>query len=161
MPTNIEERLMEVIDVSTVNEVVSPSLHRILPHIRQHFIRIRKSERPLELLTLVKKELQKRHPIMIFSNKTATSDFISIFLNEHNIKSISMHGNLLNVIRTDQFKKFQSGNVNVLSTTDVGSRGLDTTRVCLNFSSLTYCSFVYFFFFSISYDFSGSSCHQF
>lgn len=129
MPQNIEELLHSIIDTSTIDEVVSPNLHKILPHIQQKFIRMRKQERPLALLTLVKAELAKRRPIIVFGNKSTTSDYAAIMLNENGIDAISLNGDLIRVIRDGQFEKFQSGKVNVLSTTDIASRGLDTQRV--------------------------------
>lgn len=129
MPTNIEVVLGQIVDVSTVDQVVSPSLHKILPHIKQKFVRMRKAEKAIELLSLVKEDMEKRRPVIVFANRTATSDFISMFLNDNEIDAVSLNGDLLNVIREKQFKKFQEGEVNVLATTDVGSRGLDTTRV--------------------------------
>lgn len=129
MPPNIEELLHSIIDTSTIDEVVSPNLHKVLPHIQQKFIRMRKQERPLALLALVKAELAKRRPVIVFGNKSVTSDYVSIFLNDNGIDAISLNGDLLQVVREGQFGKFQSGKVNVLSTTDIASRGLDTKRV--------------------------------
>lgn len=133
MPTNIEELLHSIIDTSTVDEVVSPSLHKILPHIQQKFIRMRKQEKPLALLSLVKTELAKRRPIIVFGNKSVTSDYVSILLNDNGIDAISLNGDLLKIIRDGQFEKFQSGKVNVLATTDIASRGLDTKRVSASY----------------------------
>lgn len=129
MPVNVEELLQEIIDPSTLHTVVSPNLHKILPHINQKFIRMRKNDRPLKLLELVKASIEKRRPVIVFGNKSATSDFISMFLNDNGIKAISLNGDQLKKIRDGQFQKFQSGEVNVLATTDVSSRGLDTSRV--------------------------------
>lgn len=125
----MEELLHSIIDTSTIEDVVSPNLHKILPHIQQKFIRMRKQERPLALLALVKAELAKRRPIIVFGNKSVTSDYVSILLNDNGIDAISLNGDLLRIIRDGQFEKFQSGKVNVLSTTDIASRGLDTKRV--------------------------------
>lgn len=129
MPTNINESLQTVIDDGTLNEVVSPYLHQIMPNITQKFIRMRKSHRPAELLKLVKTDVDRKRPVIVFCNKRETSDFVSIFLNDHDIDACSMNHSLIEKIRRQQFKKFQSGEVNVLSTTDVASRGLDTKRV--------------------------------
>lgn len=131
MPLNVEELLHEIIDTKTLHEVVSPNLHKILPHIKQKFIRIRKSERPYKLLTLVKASLEKRRPVIVFGNKSNTSDYVSMFLNDQGVEAISLNGDLLHKIREGQFRKFQTGEINVLATTDVASRGLDTSRVRL------------------------------
>lgn len=129
MPTNIQDSLQLVIDTATLHEVVSPYLHKVMPNITQKFIRMRKAHRPLELLSLVKKDVDRKRPVIVFSNKKSTSDYISIFLNDHDIDSVSMNKSIIEKIRRQQFKKFQSGQVNVLSTTDLASRGLDTKRV--------------------------------
>lgn len=131
MPTNIEESLQMVIDPSTITEVVSPHLHRIMTNVKQKFIRMRKSHRPVELLGLVKTEIEKKHPIIVFSNKRATADYVSIFLNDNGVEAVSLVKEHIEKIRRDQFRKFQSGQVQVLSTTDLASRGLDTKRVRL------------------------------
>lgn len=132
MPTNVEESVQLIIDTSTLNTVASPYLHKVMPNITQKFIRMRKAQRPIELLNMVKKDIERNRPVIVFSNKKSTSDFVSIFLNDHDIDSVSMNKSLIEKIRRQQFKKFQSGQVNVLSTTDLASRGLDTKRVSYN-----------------------------
>lgn len=52
-----------------------------------------------------------------------------MFLNENGIEAVNLHGDMLYDIRQGKFKKFQDGLVNILVTTDVGSRGLNTIRV--------------------------------
>lgn len=132
MPTNVEESVQLIIDTSTLSTVSSPYLHRVMPNITQKFIRMRKSQRPIELLNIIKKDMERNRPVIVFSNKKSTSDFVSIFLSDHDIDSVSMNKSLIEKIRRQQFKKFQSGQVNVLSTTDLASRGLDTKRVSNN-----------------------------
>lgn len=132
MPTNVKESLQLIIDTETIHEAVSPYLHRVMSNITQKFIRMRKAQRPMELLNLVKKDIDKKRPVIVFSNKKATSDYVSIFLNDHDIEAVSMNNSVLEKIRRQQFQKFQSGQVNVLSTTDLASRGLDTKRVKMN-----------------------------
>lgn len=135
MPTNTQELLQEVIDPTTVYDVVSPNLHRILPNVTQKFIRMSKMHRPVQMLAIVKEELSKKRPVIVFSNKSTTSDYVSMFLNDHDIESVNLNGDMLMQIRMGQFDKFQSGQVHVLSTTDVASRGLDTIRVsCVEFN---------------------------
>ncbi|XP_065357415.1 probable ATP-dependent RNA helicase DDX28 [Calliphora vicina] len=128
MPTNISELLHKVIDVETIHEVVSPHLHKLMPHVDQRFIRVNKSDRPAHLLTIVKKELSARRPVIIFSNKTPTCDYVSIFLNNSGVNCLNLNGDMLMKIRLGRFEQFQNAECDVLSTTDVGSRGLDTTR---------------------------------
>ncbi|XP_017011532.2 probable ATP-dependent RNA helicase DDX28 [Drosophila takahashii] len=128
MPTNTREILHKVIDVDTIREVVSPHLHRLMPHVTQKFLRMSKADRPATILSLVKQDLVKRRPLIVFSNKSTTSDYVSIFLNNSGVNCLNLNGDMLMKIRLGRFEQFQNGNCDVLSTTDVGSRGLDTTR---------------------------------
>ncbi|XP_037928455.1 probable ATP-dependent RNA helicase DDX28 [Teleopsis dalmanni] len=128
MPTNITELLHKVIDVTTIQEVVSPNLHKLQPNVEQRFLRMNKGDRPSNLLNLVKRELSKNHPLLIFSNKSATSDYISLFLNNSGVNCLNLNGDMLMKIRLGRFEQFQQGMCDVLSTTDIGSRGLDTQR---------------------------------
>ncbi|XP_011199643.2 probable ATP-dependent RNA helicase DDX28 [Bactrocera dorsalis] len=135
MPTNTEEMLQKVIDVQTLHEVSSQNLHKLMPHVEQRFMRISKQSRPSNLLNLVKKDVAKKQPVIVFSNKSATSDFVDIFLNNNGVRSVNLNGDMLMKIRIGRFEQFQDGKYDVLSTTDIGSRGLDTTsaRHVINF----------------------------
>ncbi|XP_005190858.2 probable ATP-dependent RNA helicase DDX28 [Musca domestica] len=128
MPTNISELLHRVIDVQTIEEVSSENLHKLMPHVEQKFLRVNKADRPAHLLSIVKKEVALRRPIIIFSNKTPTCDYVSIFLNNSGVNCLNLNGDMLMKIRMGRFEQFQNAECDVLSTTDVGSRGLDTTR---------------------------------
>ncbi|XP_055839847.1 probable ATP-dependent RNA helicase DDX28 [Episyrphus balteatus] len=128
MPTNTDQILQNIIDTSTLHQVVSPNLHRLMPHITHKFLRMNKSDRPANILTLVKSELAKKRPVIVFGNKSSTSDYVSMFLNNNGVNCINLNGDMLMKIRIGRFEQFQQGHVDVLSTTDVGSRGLDTTR---------------------------------
>lgn len=130
MPTNIDESMELIIDPSTIHAAVSPYLHKVMPHITQKFIRIRKSHRPVELLGLVKHDVDRNRPVIVFGNKHETCDYISMFLNDNGIDAVSLNKSNIEKVRRQQFKKFQSGLVNVLAATDLASRGLDTNRVC-------------------------------
>lgn len=128
MPNNVNDLLSKVIDIQTIHEVTSPHLHRLMPHVEQKFIRTNKADRPVNLLGIVRKELALRRPIIIFSNKTPTCDYVSIFLNNNGINCLNLNGDMLMKIRLGRFEEFQNAQCDVLSTTDVASRGLDTTR---------------------------------
>lgn len=145
MPSNRAAMLETIIDPSTLHEVVSPQLHKILPHVEQNFMRMTKTERPVQLLRLVKQAIERHQPCIVFANKSATSDYISMFLNENNVECVNLNGDMHAMIRIGQFEKFQSGAVSVLSTTDITSRGLDTTRVNLDVAH------VHFYIFDFSF----------
>ncbi|CAH2241571.1 jg3907 [Pararge aegeria aegeria] len=89
---------------------------------------VRKAQKPAELLKLVQADINQQKPVMIFSNKTATCDFVSMFLNENNVECINVNGQMAVPLKLGKFEMFRSGKINVLSCTDIASRGLDTTR---------------------------------
>lgn len=129
MPTKMAELLAPIVDPTTMLEIVSPKLHKLLSHVKQTFLRMTKTERPIQLLRLIKPELEQGHPCIIFANKAATSDYVSMFLNENGVNCVNLNGDMNAALRIGKFMQFQSGAVDVLSTTDIASRGLDTTRV--------------------------------
>ena len=67
--------------------------------------------------------------VICCSNKSSTCDWISMFLNENGVKCVNLNGKMLRDIRTGKLNLFQSGDVDVISCTDIGSRGIDTVRV--------------------------------
>ncbi|KRT78758.1 helicase, partial [Oryctes borbonicus] len=125
--------------MQNITYVTSPRLHRPLLNVTQKFIRVTRSGRPTYLLEIAK---STKSPLLIFSNKNATCDWVSMFLREHDIKCANINGSMNYLIRIDQWQQFISGNVNVLSATDVGSRGLDTIQVkqVLNYDFPLYAS---------------------
>ncbi|XP_067131754.1 probable ATP-dependent RNA helicase DDX28 [Centruroides vittatus] len=128
-PRNIDEVLSTFIDVSYIESVKTDHLHRLIPHIPQKFIRVKGSERTGPLVELVKKDLRKNDPVMIFCNKTSTNVWMSFFLNDLNVPNICLNGGMELKERDGQFRKFQNGECNVITCTDIASRGLDTIRV--------------------------------
>lgn len=128
MPTNTEEVFGQIIDTSTLKKVVSDDLHKILPYVTQKFIKMNKSDRPEHLLRMVKSDLQKKRPVIVFANKSATSDYVSLFLNENGVECLNVNGDMQMRFREGRFDKFQNGEVNIISTTDCIGRGLNTLR---------------------------------
>ncbi|XP_013780020.1 probable ATP-dependent RNA helicase DDX28 isoform X2 [Limulus polyphemus] len=129
LPQNVVDVFDRIIDVNSLVNVSTNQLHRILPHVPQKFLRMSTPQKAGMLLELVKADFNKRRPVMIFSNKSPTCDWVSLFLNENGVPTVNLHGEVLAKTRDMHFRKFQDGEVNVLSCTDLGSRGLDTINV--------------------------------
>lgn len=127
MPTSLEE-FHSIIDPESLRHVISDDLHKILPYVTQKFIRMNKTGRPEQLLRIVKAEIQKRRPCIVFANKTASSDYLSIFLNDNGVDCININGDMQNDLRAGRFDQFRTGAVHVLSTTDCLGRGINTLR---------------------------------
>ncbi|KAJ8890908.1 hypothetical protein PR048_010417 [Dryococelus australis] len=129
LPTSIPDILGDLIVPESLMRVTTGHLHKIMPHVPQKFLRVGLSQKPAELLKLVKADYENRVPLIIFSNKSSTCDWLSMFLNENGVECVNLNGDMPLVLRRGVFKKFQLGEVNVISCTDIGSRGLDTVRV--------------------------------
>ncbi|KAI4463300.1 rna helicase [Holotrichia oblita] len=125
--------------IQNISYVKSPRLHRPLLNVNQKFLRLTRSGRPTYLLEIAK---TIKSPLLIFSNKNATCDWISMFLREHGIKCTNINASMNYYIRIDHWQQFIKEDVNILSATDIGSRGLDTTQVkhVLNYDFPLYAS---------------------
>ena len=130
MPRNLDKTLGTVVDIDDNFERISSNrLHHILPHIRQDFYRIDRTQRHLKLLELVLKDQQMGRPVMIFSNRSDSSNWIYHYLNDNGVQCLRLNKDISDAERYDQLKNFQSAECDVISCTDLGSRGLDTVRV--------------------------------
>uniref|UniRef100_A0A1B6EFR9 RNA helicase n=2 Tax=Clastoptera arizonana TaxID=38151 RepID=A0A1B6EFR9_9HEMI len=128
MPTSIATVLGDIINVDSLEKVQTPRLHHVLTHVPQLFLRLGQSQKPGKLLEIVKKNVNKNAPTIIFSNRSGTCDWVSLFLNENDVRCVNLNGDMASVIRLGKFKQFQEGDIDVISCSDIGSRGLDTTR---------------------------------
>ncbi|XP_056630984.1 probable ATP-dependent RNA helicase DDX28 [Diorhabda sublineata] len=117
--------VFEPIEMS-LRHVVSPKIHKPLLNITQKFLRLTKSSKPGYLLQLAKANTQ---PMLIFSNKNETCNWVALFLRENGINCANINGDMNYFIRIDQWNRFAGGEVKILSATDVGSRGLNTVQV--------------------------------
>jgi superfamily II DNA/RNA helicase len=81
----------------------------------------------------------------IYSNKAPTCDWMFAYLKEQGIKCVKLHGETSPAHRKGLLDKYHNGDVDVIICTDLGSRGINTIRVCVcdrNFSELTICLFL-------------------
>ncbi|VVC37077.1 Helicase, C-terminal,DEAD/DEAH box helicase domain,P-loop containing nucleoside triphosphate [Cinara cedri] len=128
MPTSLSEILADIIDIDSIHRITTDKLHTILPHVQQKFIKTNLGEKPSNLLLLAKKLSKSKTPTIIFCNKSSTCDWATMFLNENGIEAENLHGDMPYEIRVGKFKKYQNGIVDIMVSTDVGSRGLNTIR---------------------------------
>ena len=128
VPRSAEDILSQVIPYSSFNKVTTQQVHRLLPHVPQKFIRLSHLDKPTRLLELVKKDVSRKLPVIVFSNRSDRCDWVSLFLNENGIPCVNLNGEMAHHLREGRFAEFQSGRQLVLSCTDVVSRGLDTTN---------------------------------
>ena len=138
IPRDMKKILETVLDVSTELEVISTNkINKIMLHVPQHFLRLLPSTKGEKLLEIIKKN--PRDSVMIFSNKKETAIFVYKFLLENDIKVCLFIKQAYNE-RDISVQKFFNGECNVISCTDIASRGLDTLHVkhVINFEMPTF-----------------------
>lgn len=128
MPRDLQKNIGSLISMESITKITSRCLHSVLPHITQMFIRVKKSNKPAELLKIVRKNAESSVPTMVFCNQAATSYFVMKFLEENNIPSTIFNAQIRPQFREGKFNDFQTEKSDVIVCTDIASRGLDTIR---------------------------------
>jgi len=113
--------------VQSLEHVTSNKLHHIL--VPQKFIRVGPSDKPAALLKYIKPKVANKEQVIIFNNSNNTCNWVSMFLNNSNIQTVSLNGDMQLYERQNKYASFKSGKCRVLCTTNAGSRGLDTVTV--------------------------------
>ena len=129
VPQEMERILGECIDMSSFQIATTPMLHQVPRHITQTFIRVNRFDREAALLRLVHGYMEKGEPTIIFSDRTPMSNYVCAFLRENGIDCLRLNKSLGEYERLENFRRFQSGDCDFMSCTNLASRGLDTTRV--------------------------------
>ncbi|RWS14011.1 putative ATP-dependent RNA helicase DDX28-like isoform X2 [Dinothrombium tinctorium] len=128
-PSNLKEALDNYIDVQSLEKISTEKLHCIMSHVKQVFLRLDKKDRQMKIIRMAQENEQAKKATIIFTNRTPMCNFLYYYLNEHQIPCLRLNKKVPEDERIENFKKFQSGETNILVATDLGSRGLDTTRV--------------------------------
>ncbi|XP_050298966.1 probable ATP-dependent RNA helicase DDX28 isoform X2 [Anthonomus grandis grandis] len=110
----------------TMEEVLSPRLHKPLLNITQKFMRISKTLKPANLLQIVKPSKQ---PLLVFTNRNQTCKWLAMFLRQNGVPCSNISGDMNYAIRIEQWNQFVRGETKILSATDIGSRGLNTIQI--------------------------------
>lgn len=130
-PRGVSELLDKVTDLGSLVTVKSRMLHYLMPHVKQTFMRVRGSEKVLELHQALKEAEPDRKGVLVFCNSAATVNWLGYTLEEMGLRHARLQGEMPASMREGIFQSFQKGHVDVLLCTDIASRGLDTQRVGL------------------------------
>ncbi|XP_072938648.1 probable ATP-dependent RNA helicase DDX28 [Epargyreus clarus] len=130
MPHKLPEAVSSFVDPTSLKTVSTSRIHQLLPNVPHKFIRLGKAQKPMEMLKMVQADVNMKRPVMIFSNQTSTCDFVSMFLNENGVQCVNINGKMAVALKLGKFDMYKNGAVDVLSCTDIASRGLDTVRTC-------------------------------
>lgn len=128
-PTNFDQYMSEIIEVETVQKFATNELHKVQAHVPQKFIRVAPSKKADLLRETIEKDAAKKKKTIVFSNKAATAHFVCKYLEENSISCIQFDQTVHWTNRQKQLEEFLLGDTNVLSATDLASRGLDTVQV--------------------------------
>lgn len=132
-PGGVGELLGKVTDLGSLVTVKSRMLHYLMPHVKQTFVKVRGSEKVLELHRALKEaEVEPdQQGVLVFCNSAATVNWLGYTLEEMGLRHARLQGEMPATMREGIFQSFQKGHVDVLLCTDIASRGLDTQRVGL------------------------------
>lgn len=143
MPSTFNSTLEEIIDTEEdIEKVTTEKLHTLHPNVKHVFYRIHKYDRENKLIELIMADIKKKKPVIIFANRTNAVEWLANFLNENDIRCVRLTSKMSEEERFNSFRSFQDGEYDILVSTDLGSRGLDTTRVLhvINFDCPHYVS---------------------
>lgn len=130
-PGGVGNLLNKVTDLGSLVTIKSRMLHYLMPHVKQTFLKVRGSEKVLELHQALKEAEPERKGVQVFCNSASTVNWLSYTLEEMGVHHVRLQGQMPAAMREGIFQKFQKGHVDVLLCTDIASRGLDTQRVSL------------------------------
>ncbi|XP_039995309.1 probable ATP-dependent RNA helicase DDX28 [Xiphias gladius] len=132
-PGGVGEVLSQVTDLGSMVVIKSKMLHFLMPHVKQTFLKVKGSEKILELHQKLKLLQQEKGggSVLVFCNKSATVNWLGYSLEEMGVQHSRLQGEMPATVRAGIFHSFQKGMVDVLICTDIASRGLDTSGVRL------------------------------
>ncbi|KOC68993.1 putative ATP-dependent RNA helicase DDX28 [Habropoda laboriosa] len=127
IPLRLEDVLSGIVNPQSLKHVTTDKLHKIL--VPQKFMRMIPSKKPMELLKYIRPKVLNKERVIVFTNHNSTSYWLYLFLQECGIKTTNLNGDMPLYVRQGKYGEFLNGKTMVLSTTNGGSRGLDTLMV--------------------------------
>ena len=119
-----KEILAQIPDIEFIR---SDGLHKVLPHVEQRFYRCLPGEKESTILNLLKNNTRLK--TIIFCNTVSSVEWLFHHLTTNNYNVTKLHGGLPDNERHSIIDKFQSDQDNILISTDIASRGIDTIYV--------------------------------
>ncbi|KAF7726549.1 putative ATP-dependent RNA helicase ddx28 [Apophysomyces ossiformis] len=109
-------------------KITTPSLHKALPNLKQSFVDLERfaGNRQMALLEVLKKNI-KDDKTLIFCNTKKSVEILHNWLKSKNVPALALYKDA-EMSREEALSRFQNED-NVLISTDIASRGIDTTFV--------------------------------
>ncbi|KAI8083038.1 P-loop containing nucleoside triphosphate hydrolase protein [Halteromyces radiatus] len=112
-------------------KITTPSLHRALPNLKQSFIDLQRFQgnRQLALLEVLKKNI-KDEKTLVFCNTKKAVELVHQWLETKNVQALPLYKDAP-IDRDEALTRFadKTSGDNVMISTDIASRGIDTTFV--------------------------------
>eukprot|EP00112_Aurelia_sp_Birch-Aquarium-sp1_P015857 Seg3545.2 transcript_id=Seg3545.2/GoldUCD/mRNA.D3Y31 product="DEAD-box ATP-dependent RNA helicase 39" protein_id=Seg3545.2/GoldUCD/D3Y31 len=106
-------------------DVVTATLHHVLPHVTHKFIKTSQPEKPNLLVELLNSRIATDKKVIVFANSSSTCNWLSNYLEENNISTLKLSGKVAPDARHRIFKELVKSEACILICTDIASRGLD------------------------------------
>ncbi|XP_071822478.1 probable ATP-dependent RNA helicase DDX28 isoform X2 [Apostichopus japonicus] len=134
--------ILKKMEENSLDVISTPHLHRVQPHVTQRFMRLHSKDKAVTLLQLLGKDVRTKTAVMVFCNETSTCNWLAYVLEENGIDCLRLNGDMKTKDRRGVMEAFQSGSCDILVSTDIASRGIDTHRVehIINFDFPTFMS---------------------
>ncbi|KAL3985763.1 DEAD/DEAH box helicase family protein [Acanthocheilonema viteae] len=122
--------LKEEFSMPNATKVVVGVLNSVNPFVEQRVLNVEVHEKREKLLALVQKtylnNIDKKTPkTIIFVNTKRFATVIACYLSLKGYKAYPIHGNLTAKLRREAIEALQSGDCDILVSTDLAARGLD------------------------------------
>jgi len=109
--------------------LIDKNTHYNLSNLQHDFLHIAKLDKQQPLLGLLsqyKKYIEKTEGgTIIFCNSIPSCQSLEYFLRDNGYDSVMLHGDVPKKLRIQNFERFKRREINLLLSTDLGSRGLD------------------------------------
>ncbi|GCB79312.1 probable ATP-dependent RNA helicase DDX28 [Scyliorhinus torazame] len=130
-PGGVGELLSKVTDLGSITTIKSKGLHHLMPHVKQKFMKVKRTDKVSDLLQMLKELVAEKAGagVLVFCNSAPTVNWLGYVLEDHGIKHARLQGSMKAEKRSGIFCAFQQGLMDILLCTDIASRGLDTQRV--------------------------------
>ncbi|KAH7641746.1 dead box atp-dependent rna helicase-like protein [Dermatophagoides farinae] len=143
MPMALDSTIGSLVDMQDdIDQISTKNLHTLHPNIKHRFFRVNRHKKDIKLFELLFESQAQKSPVIVFANRAKAVDWLFKFINENGFNCVRLTGTMDEEERYQSFQLFQKGEYDILVATDLGSRGLDTSRVkhVINFDCPHYVS---------------------
>ncbi|XP_034151326.1 probable ATP-dependent RNA helicase DDX28 isoform X2 [Esox lucius] len=113
-PGGVGEVLSQVTDLGSMVTIKSKNLHFLMPHVKQTFLKVRGSDKLLELHQVLKTAEQDKTGVLVFCNRASTVNWLGFSLEDMGLRHVRLQGEMPASVRAGIFHSFQKGMVDVL-----------------------------------------------